>query len=468
MARPWQLRVAWYHGNGRTHGKRRARRETVGLYILSLLGAGFSGSVGEPALAKPPRYPKFDRPQRVDYSPEEGSLLRIWAIYVGQGDALLVQFPTGPPATASDASEPVELLVDAGPTGQHLPVFLKSLYPNPTTLEHVVVTHHDGDHIKGLITLLDDDDFAVDNIYHNGLASWRLGSRGFPFTDWPSTSEAVFKKDSNKGMAVLEPDGRKLQNISLISTLAALRTAVSDDALVGDYKELGRAIVDDTIPSQVARFRRTYLDDPVLASSHPQGMSVGEVRVEPLWPLNPPRRYGGWAYTINGNSVTFKLVYGDFSMLFPGDHNEDSQRELLRTFEDADRVEILRSDVLKVSHHGSKHGIEAFFDAVDPVLSVASMGSRGFGRSWKHPSTDVICWLGGTDRVYHTYIHERPFVYSQLKDEQVRSSLIETKHVLCETDGHWFRIVEVEDPTNIPTVSLTQPGDGTRWVRAAE
>jgi hypothetical protein len=210
------------------------------------------------------------------------------------------------------------------------------------------------------------------------------------------------------------------------------------------------------------------MDDLEFAADVSQGVGVSNVRFEPLWPPDQPRRYGDWSYTINGNSVTFKLVYGEFSMLFTGDHNEESEHDLLQMFRDSDRLEALRSDVLKVRHDGSRHSIKAFFDAVNPVVSVASMGSRGFRSDWNHPSMEVIRWLGGPHRVYHTFIHERRFLHTHLADEQARNSLIETAHVLIETDGQWFRIVEIQDPTTIPNVRQTRRGNGTRWIRARE
>jgi hypothetical protein len=192
------------------------------------------------------------------------------------------------------------------------------------------------------------------------------------------------------------------------------------------------------------------------------------VRVEALWPRDQPKRYGSdWGYAINGNSVTFRLTYCDFSMLFTGDHNEDSEGDLLTLFKAEGTLDRLRSDVLKVPHHGSRHGIKAFFDAVSPVVSVASMGSKGFA-VWGHPSTDVIGWLGGAHRVYHTHLHERKFDYGSLT-ALARAEMIENKHVVIETDGRWFRVVEVDDArVDPPPVQKVRRGDGTRWISARE
>ena len=47
----------------------------------------------------------------------------------------------------------------------------------------------------------------------------------------------------------------------------------------------------------------------------------------------------------------------------------------------------------------------------------------------------------------------------------------EYTHILIETDGEWFRIVELPDAEpeligNPPTVAKTKRGNGTRWIKA--
>lgn len=442
----------------------------VALYSVSILCSTILVGFCQSAQATPPEYRSFHRPQRIDYKPADDAILRIWTIYVGQGDAIWIEFPDRFKTEDGNAPQPVEVLVDGGPTGRQLLAFLRARDPQPSTIEHVILTHHDGDHVEGLTALLEDEHFGVGTIYHNGLASWRLGATGFPVNDWPPRSQAVQQKNREKGMALLESDGRTLKELSLMSSLNALGAAVQGDEFVGSYGDFANAIISKSAPQLVDEFKRTHRESVAISATAGNGCldRPSSLRLEPIWPRVQPQRYGGWSYTINGNSIAFKLVYDNFSMLFTGDLNEDSERALLETLEAADDSNSLKSDVLKVPHHGSWHGEPAFFDAVDPVVSVASMGSRGFRPDWKHPSNDVISWLGGPHRVYHTYIHERAFRYTDLTNKQVRDSLIETRHVLIETDGCWFRVVEVENPTAIPDIKSTKRGNGTRWIRAKE
>ena len=65
--------------------------------------------------------------------------------------------------------------------------------------------------------------------------------------------------------------------------------------------------------------------------------------------------------------MVFRLVYGDFSMLFTGDMGLEQEKALLET----DRE--LQADVLKVPHHGGgqNSGID-FIQAVNPKIAVVS------------------------------------------------------------------------------------------------
>ena len=47
--------------------------------------------------------------------------------------------------------------------------------------------------------------------------------------------------------------------------------------------------------------------------------------------------------------------------------------------------------------------------------------------------------------------------------------MIEEKHVLIETDGKRFRVLEVADASKPPMgVREVRRGDGTRWINAKE
>ncbi|MCK4790111.1 MAG: hypothetical protein KAV87_40610, partial [Desulfobacteraceae bacterium] len=443
----------------------------------------------------PPEYKSFHREQRIDYQPDPDNLMKIWMVYVGQGDGLLIQLPpkcdydSDSTDGVSSRTETVDVLIDGGSHKTQnetlMESFLLDLYDAPAIIEHVVITHHDSDHVKGLIRILAGNSVGVESIYHNGLASYRQGKRGF--SNSTTATEAVRYISGGqlvRGMAFLEPDdddqGKKLREDCLINTKQDLQQRLNNNEFHGIYHDLAIAVVDEEDPIEVIRFQRCVEKGPFIEEREAEldrGVDLASIEFELIWPLQRARKYGGWSETINGNSVTFRLNYGNFSMLFTGDHNEKSEEKLIEHLNDANELDLLNVDVLKVPHHGSWHAYEPFFRRrtdngryISPVLSVASMGPTGFTRSWRHPSTEVIKWLGGSHRVYHTLIHEKRFNWSDLQTREEREQMYETSHILIETDGEWFRIVEVDvedgDPTAPSTVQQTRRSHGTRWIRA--
>jgi len=436
----------------------------------------------------PPNYKSFKRDQRIDHQINPDDLMRIWIVYVGQGDGILIQLPgkcNYDPDSADDVTsrtETVDIMIDGGshsPQNETLMEnFLLRLYDAPAIIEHAVITHHDGDHVKGLIRILTGNSIGIESIYHNGLASYRRGKRNF--SDSTTAKEAVRERSSGqlvRGMAFLDPDdddqGKKLRESYLINTKQALQQRFNNDEFQGVYTELANAVLEEEDPIEVSTFQRCVENGSFIEERESQlnrGADLSDIEFRLIWPLQRARKYGGWSETINGNSVTFRLDYGDFSMLFTGDHNEKSEEKLVEHLNETYESDLLNVDVLKVPHHGSWHGYETFFRNIGPVLSVATMGPRGFTTSWRHPSNEVIRWLGGSHRVYHTFIHEKRFNWSDLQTIEDREQMHERRHILIETDGVRFRIVEVDtedgDLISPPTVRQTRRSHGTRWIRA--
>jgi beta-lactamase superfamily II metal-dependent hydrolase len=414
--------------------------------------------------------------------------MRIWIVYVGQGDGVLIQLPPkcnydpDPTDNVASRNETVDIMVDGGshnPNNEELMEnFILQLYDAPVTIEHAVITHHDGDHVKGLTHILSGNSIGIESIYHNGLASYRRGKRNC--TNSTTAKEAVRDRSGGqlvRGMAFLDPDddkqGKKLRESYLINSKQELQDRFENDEFQGIYDELAKAVADEEDPIEVGAFQRCVENGSFVEEREThldRGVDLSNIDFRLIWPLPRARKYGGWSETINGNSVTFRLDYGDFSMLFTGDHNEKSEEKLLEHLSGPGESDILTVDVLKVPHHGSWHAYEQFFRKSNPVLSAASMGPRGFTTSWRHPSEEVIRWLGGSHRVYHTFIHEKRFKWSHLQTTEEREEMHETSHILIETDGEWFRFVEVDvedgDLASPATVQQTRRSHGTRWIRA--
>ena len=74
---------------------------------------------------------------------------------------------------------------------------------------------------------------------------------------------------------------------------------------------------------------------------------------------------------VNDDSLVLKLTYGDVDILFTGDIERKAELRLISSGQD------LRSEIIKVPHHGSKTSSTAFFlDAVRPQYAICSVGER--------------------------------------------------------------------------------------------
>jgi hypothetical protein len=354
--------------------------------------------------------------------------------------------------------------VDAGPDAR-LREFLHRRFPEgEIVVDELILTHHDKDHAAGIRHLLASPRIEVRTIRHNGLATWSREAVE-PEGGAPEGFTRVIDDDWFMGLFP-ETAPEEIRSEFLIEDRAALMAALEAKQLLSVYQEMARALRDR---SGSAFVRAAVGEDGPVGPFVELAAGEGAPAFELLWPPDPPRKFGGWSETINGNSVSFRLDYRDFEMLFLGDHNTRSEPALADRYREA--PETLGCDVLKVPHHGSRHSDRDFLRSVGAVLSVASMGGRGFTTSWKHPSACTVCLLGGPERVYHTHAHEQAVRWHELaRDPAAKDALVELRHVLIETDGEWFRLVEVPDdadPLTIPGVEETRRSDGTRWIRAA-
>ena len=89
---------------------------------------------------------------------------------------------------------------------------------------------------------------------------------------------------------------------------------------------------------------------------------------------------------LNESSIVIKLTYGGTSFLFTGDATMNTEQELEMSGYD------LKSNVLKVGHHGSASSTaDSFLNAVQPEIAVISVDSTSdLGQMYHHPATSTL------------------------------------------------------------------------------
>jgi competence protein ComEC len=134
----------------------------------------------------------------------------------------------------------------------------------------------------------------------------------------------------------------------------------------------------------------------ILLAEAGNDLSLGEgVMLDILWPLGS--LFGEEPKVPNNTSIVVKLTWKDHptsstsgglrgaSVLFTGDIEEEVEEALLKEGMD------LRSDILKVAHHGSKTSSSTgFLLAVAPTLAVISVGAEN---TYGHPHPSVLTRL---------------------------------------------------------------------------
>ncbi len=103
--------------------------------------------------------------------------------------------------------------------------------------------------------------------------------------------------------------------------------------------------------------------------------------IDILWPTNKQITTN----ILNNNAIVSNLHYQNFSMLFTGDIEEIAEKEILDTY--SKKQKLLKTDILKVGHHGSKtSSTTEFLNIVNPKVAIIGVGKNNkFG----HPN-DVI------------------------------------------------------------------------------
>jgi competence protein ComEC len=142
--------------------------------------------------------------------------------------------------------------------------------------------------------------------------------------------------------------------------------------------------------------------------------------------LSPPETL--FAGDLNQNSIVLKVAYNNVSFLLMGDANNKAESSLLSSGQD------LKSDILKVGHHGSATSSSyLFLSKVLPAISIISVGA---GNDYGHPTQQTLTAL-----------------------EDIGSTIYRTDtsgNIMVTTDGQSYSI-STEKPSTISQTSSSAP-----------
>jgi competence protein ComEC len=114
-----------------------------------------------------------------------------------------------------------------------------------------------------------------------------------------------------------------------------------------------------------------------------------------IWPSNKQAVTNN---SINNNALVCKLNYKNFTMLFTGDIEEETEKILVSKYLGTN---ALKANVLKVGHHGSKtSSTQEFLELVKPQIALIGVGKNN---KFRHPNEDVLERLKNLNcKIYRT------------------------------------------------------------------
>lgn len=227
-----------------------------------------------------------------------------------------------------------QILIDGGPNGKVVEKLNRVMPFWDKKIDIMIATHADADHLAGLVpTLLHYD---LETIIWNGIEA---GTK--VFQEWKEAADA--------------------EGAEIIIARCCTRFTLLEDAF----------------------FEVLYPFSPLLEGEMKEGQDVSQI------PLNPSFLRGGTALGQNNYSLVIRFVYGKDSFLFTGDIERQVEYEI------AAQNFHIKSDILKIPHHGSKtSSSELFLEKVKPQIAVISAGRNNI---YDHPHEAILQRLGKYD-----------------------------------------------------------------------
>ena len=164
---------------------------------------------------------------------------------------------------------------------------------------------------------------------------------------------------------------------------------ILNDLLVGQVLDSGQTHTSQTFENYLDLIDRKNIP----FSTAEKGQTIDLDPAIKIEVLSPPTTL--FAGDLNQNSIVLKVTYNKVSFLFMGDAGIEAEGSLLSSGYD------LRSDILKVGHHGSSSASSpAFLRRVMPTSSIIEVGT---GNDYGHPTSKTLSALTDTgSKVYRT------------------------------------------------------------------
>ncbi|KKQ34168.1 MAG: hypothetical protein US50_C0059G0001 [Candidatus Nomurabacteria bacterium GW2011_GWB1_37_5] len=269
---------------------------------------------------------------------ENNEILKVAFLDIGQGDAIYIEAPNGN-----------QMIVDGGPDKKILLELSKVMPWGDNTIDAILVTNPDKDHMAGFIDVM--DKYEVGKVFEPGTQKDTIIYQNF---EKAVKKESAEKNIARRGMRIVLDSQKRVYFEVLFPDRDVSTWAANDGSIVGKlvYGEKSFLLMGDA-PEKIEEYL-VALED--LGYERSKSFSKDQ---------NSPRPPGLKKPQPRGSSEFWPLS-DDFN---------------LSSF-------ILRSDVLKLGHHGSKtSSSETLLQAVDAEYAIISAGKNN---KYGHPNKEVL------------------------------------------------------------------------------
>ena len=306
-------------------------------------------------------------------------MYNIHLLPASYGDSILIEYGT----TSSKY-----ILIDGGPFDNfdELVAGLKRVAPELKTLELLVLTHIDIDHLDGIITMLNRDKlpFKIKEVWFNGYDQIdkfgdTLGAVQGEYISSLIKQKKIVHNKSFKGNAVYVSDYNKLPVIKIGGmslTLLSPGQAALEKLHTTWKKEIKKLGDNPDFAKKLGNDKRYASDDDIL----------GETSIEQLQNSS----VSGDNSIPNGSSIAFIATFNDKCCLFAGDATSDYLLKAIDPMLKKSGKGRLKLDAWKLGHHGSKRStLERMMAKIDCKKMLVSSN----GKKFKHPDKETIAKL---------------------------------------------------------------------------
>lgn len=178
-----------------------------------------------------------------------------------------------------------------------------------------------------------------------------------------------------------------LQRLNIDTINYAFISHLDSDHFGGSISLINKGIIENLYKPKDAESVKDSIFEEFLTANNVNinyySNQVKEIDECKLYMLNDTTNYSFDHFDSNNKSGILKIQYGNASFLFVGDAEFIAENYLIERYGN-----FLKSDVLKVGHHGSKtSSSDIFLDFVNPQIGVISAGVMN---RFNHPSESVI------------------------------------------------------------------------------